>query len=90
VPYVPIEQSSTVDAGSLCTERPPGNPENGRTYKVLRQCFKAALKEANLEADSFGRPHTLTSVRHTAFMLVLERNEGRNDLQTLAQNVHKC
>ena len=69
-------------------DRPPGNPENGRTYKVLRQCFKAALKEADLETDSFGRPHTLTSVRHTAFMLVLERNEGRIDLQTLAQNGH--
>ena len=69
-------------------ERPSGSPENGRTYKVLRQCFKAALKEAGLEHDSFGRPHTLTSVRHTAFMLVLERNEGRIDLQTLAQNGH--
>jgi len=69
-------------------DRPPGNPENGRTYKVLRQCFKAALKEADLETDSFGRAHTLTSVRHTAFMLVLERNEGRIDLQTLAQNGH--
>ena len=69
-------------------DRPPGNPENGRTYKVLRQCFKAALKEADLETDSFGRLHTLTSVRHTAFMLVLERNEGRIDLQTLAQNGH--
>jgi integrase len=68
--------------------RPIGNPENGRTYKVLRQCFKAALKEAGLENDSFGRPYTLTSVRHTAFMLVLERNEGRIDLQTLAQNGH--
>ena len=69
-------------------ERPAGNPENGRTYKVLRQCFKAALSEAGLEKDSFGRTHTLTSVRHTAFMLVLERNEGRVDLQTLAQNGH--
>jgi len=69
-------------------DRPPGNLENGITYKVLRQCFKAALKEAVLEKDSFGRPHTLSSVRHTAFMLVLERNEGRIDLQTLAQNGH--
>ena len=60
----------------------------GTMLRAARDCFKFVLNEAGLEKDRFGNSHTLTSVRHTCFMLFLERNEGKVDLKTLALNGH--
>ena len=62
--------------------------KGGSMLRVARDCFQFVLKESGLEKDKFGNTHTLTSVRHTCFMLFLERNEGKVDLQTLAWNGH--
>lgn len=69
-------------------ERPKGAPENGRMYDCFLACWHKLLEYADLKTDKFGRKHTPTSIRHTAFMLFLERNQGRVDLQTLAWNGH--
>jgi len=62
--------------------------KGGSMLRAARDCFQFVLKESGLEKDKFGNTHTLTSVRHTCFMLFLERNEGKVDLQTLAWNGH--